>query len=350
MSWSRYDLCAARLRDRALIGGLLALAAAVALPAVAEAAAPPPPPPPGTCEARPESKTDDVGRTFRPIFYCSTKIASPVYANPFDRKPLDDSGAMNAAANVWVICQKQGRANPVRPGTASNNWWLYTQGDKAVANTYGYTKGWGYLPANVVTQATKDKQVPGVPPCPDAAPAQQPKPPPPPPPGACTDCDADGYPSNVDCNDRIAAINPGVADIPGNAVDEDCSGSPAPFPRLGSTIDYGFAFKSGNRTTFTKLSVGPARAGSTIRVRCTGRGCPFKAAKTRKVSKDARKLNLVKLMRRAKLRPGARLEVRVTKPAMIGTVGRFTVRAGKAPKATFLCLTPGAKRATRCGL
>jgi hypothetical protein len=202
----------------------------------------------------------------------------------------------------------------------------------------------------VVTQATKDKQVPGVLPCPDAPPSQAPNPPPPPPPppGACTDCDADGYPSNVDCNDRIAAINPGVADIPGNSVDEDCSGDAAPFPRLGSTIGYNFDF-NGNRTAVRKLSVGPARAGSAIRLSCTGRGCPFKA-KTRKVSKDERKLNLVKLMRRAKLRSGARLEVRVTKPATIGTVVRFVVRAGKAPKATLLCLTPAAKRPTRCAL
>jgi len=349
MSWSRYDLCSARLRVGALVVGLLALAAAIAISAAAAgASAPPPPPPPDKCVSRPESKTDDVGRTFLPIYYCSTKIASPVYANPFDRKPLDDSGSMNAAANVWVLCQKQGRANPVRPGTTSNNWWLYTQGDKAVANAYGYTKGWGYLPANVVTQATKDKQVPGVPPCPDAAPAQQPPPPPPPPPGPCTDCDADGYPSNVDCNDRIPGINPGVSDIPGNAVDEDCSGSPAPFPRLDSTVGYAFRL-SGNRTVFTELALRPARAGSKVRVSCTGRGCPFKS-KTSTVKKNAGRLNLSKLVRRAKLRPGARLEIRVMKPDMIGVVRRFAVRARKRPAGAILCLTPGAKRPTRCAL
>jgi hypothetical protein len=332
-----------------MIAGLLALAAAIAIFAAAGASAAPPPPPPGKCETRPESKTDDVGRTFSPIYYCSTKSESPVYANPFDRKPPVKTGVMKAAASVSVICQKRGRPNPVPPGPTASNWWLYTQADKAVDNTAGYSQGWGYLPANVVTQATKDQQVPGVPQCPDAPPAQLPKPPPPPPAsGACTDCDADGYPSNVDCNDRIPTINPGVADIPGNEVNEDCSDGAAPFPRLGSTIDYNFDFK-GKRTVATKLSVGPARAGSAIRVSCTGRGCPFKA-QTRRVSKDARRLNLVKLMRRARLRPGARLEVRVTKPATIGTVGRFVVRAGKAPKATFLCMTPNAKRPTRCAL
>lgn len=349
MSWSsRHDVHGARLRFGALITGLLALSGALAISAPAAASAPAPPPP-DKCESRPESKTDDVGRTFSPIFYCSTKAASAVYANPFDRKKLVDSGLMNASANVWVICQKQGRANPVPTGASSNTWWLYTKGDKAAANSYGYTQGWGYLPANAVTQATKDKQVPGVPGCPEAPPPSLPKPPPPPPaPGACIDCDGDGYASNVDCNDRIPAINPGVADIPGNAVDEDCSGSAAPFPKLDSTVGYAFV-KSGNRTVFTRMSILSARAGSIIRVSCSGRGCPFKA-KTRKVGKDAGKLNLSKLVRRPKLRGGTRLEVQATKPGTIGIVRRFEVRARKDPKTTILCLAPNAKRPTRCGL
>lgn len=37
------------------------------------------------------------------------------------------------------------------------------------------------------------------------------------------DGDGDGWPSNVDCNDASAAINPGVAEVPGNGLDDDCS-------------------------------------------------------------------------------------------------------------------------------
>lgn len=39
----------------------------------------------------------------------------------------------------------------------------------------------------------------------------------------CIDFDEDGYPENVDCNDREAAINPGVAEICGNRIDENCA-------------------------------------------------------------------------------------------------------------------------------
>jgi hypothetical protein len=347
MSWSPHDPWGTRVRVGAQIAGLLALTGAIAIAATAGAAAT------TTCEAKQGSKaTDDVGRTFSPLYSCSTKVQSAVYANPFDRRALDDSGVMDPAADVPVVCQKQGRANPALTGAATNNWWLYTKGNKALPNGDGYSQGWGYLPANAVTQATKDQQVPGVPPCPDLPPPVSrkppPPPPPPPPPGGCTDCDGDRFPSNVDCNDRVAAINPGATDIPGNALDEDCSGSPAPFPRLDSTIGYAFD-KAGKRTVFTKLTVRPARGGSIVRVSCTGRGCPFKA-KTRAVRKDARELNLSRLVRRAKLGSGARLEVRVAKVATIGIVRRLTVRAGKGPTDATLCLTPGAKRATRCAL
>jgi eukaryotic-like serine/threonine-protein kinase len=78
---------------------------------------------------------------------------------------LDDSGFMNRADTVWVVCQYRGRANPVVDGN-TNTWWLYTQGDQARANGHGYTDGWGYLPATAVKQGEQNAQVPGVPVCP----------------------------------------------------------------------------------------------------------------------------------------------------------------------------------------
>jgi hypothetical protein len=185
---------------------------------------------------------------------------------------------------------------------------------------------------------------------PPLAPPPPPVPPaaPPPAPVPCTDCDGDGYLATVDCNEANAAIHPGAVDVPGNKVDEDCNGRAAPYPLLDSSIIYAYAYR-GRRTTITDLFVRRARAGSTIRITCTGPGCPARPT-VRKVAKDARKIDLARFVRKRTLRPPARLEIRVTKRATIGIVKRLTVRAGQRPTQADLCLRPGAAKPTRCPL
>ena len=160
------------------------------------------------------------------------------------------------------------------------------------------------------------------------------------------DRDGDGFLRPSDCNDADPRINSGVVDIPGNNIDEDCRGGPAPFPLLDSTIGVTFTF-SRSFTVFDTLTIRRAKAGATLRLACTGRGCPFRTSK-RKLKRNQRTLTLTRPLRRARLRPGAQFEVRVTQPGTIGVVARYKVRAGKAPARTDRCFTPGATRPSRC--
>ena len=85
------------------------------------------------------------------------------------------------------------------------------------------------------------------------------------------DRDHDGENRPGDCNDANPAIRHGARDIPGNAIDEDCSGSPAPFPRLESTVRTSWRF---DPFRISKLAIVRAMPGSRVEIRCRGGGCP----------------------------------------------------------------------------
>ena len=117
-------------------------------------------------------------------------------------------------------------------------------------------------------------------------------------------------------------------------------------PKLDSVVQLRSA-PARRHTAVRALRVRPVRAGSRVRVSCSGRGCPF-AVRARSVRRTVRSLSLTSLVRRARLRPRATLEVRVTKPQTIGIVARYRFRAGASPRVTMLCLAPGARRPARC--
>jgi hypothetical protein len=165
--------------------------------------------------------------------------------------------------------------------------------------------------------------------------------------GVNLDRDGDGFPRPADCNDNNAAINPGAFDIPGNGVDEDCADGPAGFPRINAPVFNKWQTLPHKGTKVLRLRVSQVPPGGTVQVRCTGRGCPFKSYKPRIKTGKA---DATSAFKRRRLASGAVVEVRVTAPAMIGTVVRFTMRSGThLPEATLLCSMPGASKPVACG-
>jgi hypothetical protein len=97
-------------------------------------------------------------------------------------------------------------------------------------------------------------------------------------------------------------------------------------------------------TKFTTLNVSGAPVGSKVALLCKSRkrGCPFKRI-TKKV-KSRRTLRFGKKLRRAHLKPGARLTIRVTKPGFVGWLRTYTVRSNRLPKKKTYCLNPGSTK------
>ena len=165
--------------------------------------------------------------------------------------------------------------------------------------------------------------------------------------GAPTDADGDGVSTPTDCDDANAAIRPGVVDVPRDNIDQDCSGRDARFSVIARTIAGLWATYAGPYTKFTALTVKPARKGDTIKLTCKGAGCRDKG-KTVKVKKNKSKLSMLKHLKGSKLRKGAVVRLRVTRPGTIGRVNTWTIRAPNSPKLVRRCVQPGAKKLSRC--
>lgn len=224
------------------------------------------------------------------------------------------------------------------------------------------------------------------------------------------DADGDGYKPPADCKDGDPSIHPGAYDIPGDGIDQDCDGSdaraaatptPAPTPTptatkpaatptptpavtktttkpstatttkatgtsaAGSTTDASattslgilpatatphitFRLLAGGRSTRAiKVTVAGIPAGATVRVRCRGTGCPSKGYQ--QTFKNAlQHLVIRSLFARARLRPGVKIDARVTLPGWTGRSNRYTVNAGAKPDSSVRCLAPTTAKIVSC--
>jgi hypothetical protein len=104
-----------------------------------------------------------------------------------------------------------------------------------------------------------------------------------------------------------------------------------------------------------ELTVAKVPEGSTVRVTCTGKGCPFAKAKTLRFKKAKKAEQIAKLFTRkvgkkrrpAQLRLGAKVTVEISTATAVGRWFAFTVRP-KSIKSENGCLAPGARRHLKC--
>jgi len=154
------------------------------------------------------------------------------------------------------------------------------------------------------------------------------------------DPDRDGFPLDQDCDDTTARIRPGGVEVFGNETDEDCNGTPEPFPvfearvRLSSLV-----FAKPSYTEVTGLLLSALGDGDRIVVRCKGKGCPIKSRRP-KPPKGGGDLAYGKRFKGARLKPGARVVVRITRADGVGAVSRFKMRAAQPPKRRLRCFDP----------
>ncbi|MBE2320333.1 hypothetical protein DVA67_030495 [Solirubrobacter sp. CPCC 204708] len=85
-----------------------------------------------------------------------------------------------------------------------------------------------------------------------------------------------------------------------------------------------------DRVRFTELEARKVPAGATVTVRCRGSACPGALARSFSVGKSARgSMSLLAAVNGASLRPGAAIDVTITKPGFAGIGKLYCVRSGQ---------------------
>jgi hypothetical protein len=98
--------------------------------------------------------------------------------------------------------------------------------------------------------------------------------------------------------------------------------------------------------TLSLLSV-RAPTGSTVTVSCNGRRCPAKSVKAKIKGKKAAGTLRIRRFERS-LRSGTILQIRVTKPGLVGKYTEFKIRSIALPIRKDRCLLPDSTRPVSC--
>jgi hypothetical protein len=164
------------------------------------------------------------------------------------------------------------------------------------------------------------------------------------------DVDGDGIRASQDCDDANPHIRPGTPEVPGNKIDENCDGRADPYPLVTASALLTTDFLANRSTRLRSLIVRDVSSGDSIQLKCSGQGCPRSINRTIKVRKARRLLDLSRYIEHTRLRPGARLEVRISHAQRVTRIFTWIMRttSNGAPKRERSCQAPGSKRATRC--
>jgi hypothetical protein len=144
-------------------------------------------------------------------------------------------------------------------------------------------------------------------------------------------------------------LNVGTPAVPGSSVGQRGFSLLSPFPvvRIAGRVS-----RRGARIRRLTIDAPP---GTAVRLRCSGRGCPFKRMQKTISSRviagrglPPSRLLRVRRLEGKLLRPGITLRLFVTRLDAVGKYTRFRIRKAKPPTRSDLCLVPGSGRPLVC--